>query len=68
MANGLNIFYCSDLAVHIDGFIAPVATTVVAGEEGVVTGRKADALMAAYTAAEVALRMIVPGAKVGVVR
>mmetsp|Transcript_2946 Transcript_2946/g.8908 ORF Transcript_2946/g.8908 Transcript_2946/m.8908 type:complete len:382 (-) Transcript_2946:1952-3097(-) len=51
-----------DLAVHIDGFIAPVASTVVVGG-GEVTGPKADVIMAAYTAAEVALRMIRPGAK-----
>lgn len=51
-----------DLAVHIDGYIAPVASTVVVGG-GEVTGKKADVIMAAYTAAEVALRMMRPGCK-----
>jgi len=51
-----------DLAVHIDGFIAPVGTTFVVGE-GEVTGKKADVIMAAHVAAEVALRMMRPGAE-----
>eukprot|EP00041_Stephanoeca_diplocostata_P019563 m.424062 g.424062 ORF g.424062 m.424062 type:complete len:394 (-) comp21337_c0_seq1:1225-2406(-) len=51
-----------DLAVHIDGFIAPVATTFVLGESEV-TGRKADVIMAAHLSAEVGLRMLRPGAK-----
>lgn len=51
-----------DLAVHLDGFIAPVATTFIVGG-GEVTGRKADAILAAHTAAEVALRMLKPGTK-----
>ena len=49
--------------MHIDGYIAPVASTVVVGG-GEVTGKKADVIMAAYTAAEVALRMMRPGCKV----
>lgn len=54
---------CSDLGVHLDGYIAVVAGTMVVGasKENPVTGRKADAIMAAYNAAEVALRMIRPG-------
>jgi curved DNA binding protein len=51
-----------DLAVHLDGYIAPVATTLVVGADEV-TGRKADVIMAAHTAAEVALRMMRPGCK-----
>jgi hypothetical protein len=53
----------SDLGCHLDGFIAPVATTMVVGAAEV-TGPKADVIMAAYTAAEVALRMVRPGCKV----
>ena len=52
-----------DLGVHIDGYIAPCATTFIVGG-GEITGRKADAIMAAYQAAEVALRMMRPGASV----
>eukprot|EP00038_Savillea_parva_P006270 m.162612 g.162612 ORF g.162612 m.162612 type:complete len:406 (+) comp12218_c0_seq1:139-1356(+) len=51
-----------DLAVHLDGFIAPVGSTVVVGG-GEITGPKANVIMAAYTAAEVALRMMRPGTK-----
>jgi len=51
-----------DLGIHIDGFIAPVATTIVVGG-GMVTGKQADVIACAWTAAEVALRMMRPGAK-----
>jgi methionine aminopeptidase len=53
-----------DLGVHLDGFCAVVAHTVVLGSsaEAPVTGPKADVIVAAYTAAEVALRLIKPGA------
>jgi len=51
-----------DLAVHLDGFIAPVAKTFVVGG-GEITGRKADVMAAANLAAEVALRMCRPGNK-----
>lgn len=54
---------CSDLGVHLDGYIAPVASTIVVGAAEV-TGPTADVIMAAYTAAEVALRMMRPGCKV----
>lgn len=54
---------CSDLACHIDGFIAAVAHTHVL-QEGPVTGRAADVIAAANTAAEVALRLVRPGKKV----
>lgn len=52
-----------DLGVHIDGFIAAVAFTIVVGatKENPVTGRKADALQAAYLAAELAQRLVKPG-------
>lgn len=54
---------CSDLGCHVDGFVAVVAHTHVLSE-GPVTGRAADVLAAAHTAAEVALRLIRPGKKV----
>lgn len=51
-----------DMGCHIDGFIAVVAHTHVI-QEGPVTGRKADVIAAANTAAEVALRLVRPGKK-----
>ncbi|KAK2391384.1 ERBB-3 BINDING PROTEIN [Trifolium repens] len=51
-----------DLACHIDGFIAAVAHNNVL-QEGPVTGRAADVIAAANTAAEVALRLVRPGKK-----
>ncbi|KAJ1340866.1 DNA-binding protein, 42 kDa [Batrachochytrium salamandrivorans] len=52
-----------ELGAHIDGYIGQVAHTFVVGasKENPVTGRKADVLQAAYTAAEVAVRTIKPG-------
>jgi curved DNA binding protein len=52
-----------DFGVHIDGFIAGVAHTVVVGasKENKITGRKADVLLAAYYAAEIAQRLVKPG-------
>merc|ERR1712121_450719 len=52
-----------DMGAHIDGFIAVVAHTVVVGAtvDNPVTGSKADALMAAHLASEVALRLVRPG-------
>lgn len=52
-----------DLGAHIDGFIAVVAHTHVVGssKENPLTGRKADAMMAAYLASEAALRLVKPG-------
>ena len=51
--------------MHIDGFIATVAETVVVGEAGAapapVTGPRADVLAAAHAAAEAAVRLIKPG-------
>jgi len=52
-----------DLAVHIDGYIACLAHTVLldeSGTDGKITGRKADVMLAAWTAAEAALRLLKP--------
>ncbi|CAM8960341.1 unnamed protein product [Rhodiola kirilowii] len=51
-----------DMGCHIDGFIAVVAHTHVL-QEGPVSGRAADVIAAANTAAEVALRLVKPGKK-----
>lgn len=51
------------MGCHIDGFIAIVAHTHVL-QDGPVTGRAADVIAAANTAAEVALRLVRPGKKV----
>jgi len=52
-----------DLGCHVDGFIAVVAHTIVIGanKDKKATGRKADVVLAAYYAAEAALRLIKPG-------
>jgi len=52
-----------DLGVHIDGYIAVVAHSVVVGVPltSPITGKRANVFNAAYTAAECALRMIRPG-------
>lgn len=50
-----------DMGCHIDGFIAVVAHTHVLQQGGPVTGRAADVIAAANTAAEVALRLVRPG-------
>merc|ERR1712183_362363 len=52
-----------DLGVHIDGFIACVGHSIVVGssKENKITGRKADVLLAAYYAAEIALRLVKAG-------
>lgn len=54
-----------DLGCHIDGFIASAAHTLVVGatKDNPVTGRKADALKAAYTTAEAAIRLVKAGNK-----
>jgi len=44
-----------DLGVHIDGFSALVAHTIVLGE---IKGRKADVIAAAWTAAQASLRLL----------
>ncbi|KAH9972812.1 peptidase M24, structural domain-containing protein [Lactifluus volemus] len=53
------------LGAHIDGFAAITAETIVVGAtpESPVTGRRADALRAAWTAAEVAMRLVRVGNK-----
>jgi methionine aminopeptidase len=53
------------IGAHIDGFAAVTAETIVVGAtpENPVTGRRADVLKAAYTAAEVAMRLIKVGGK-----
>merc|ERR1712098_183875 len=52
-----------DLGAHIDGFIAVVAHSLVIGAtaESPVSGRKADAMLAAHLASEAALRLVKPG-------
>lgn len=52
-----------DMGCHIDGFIAVAAHTFVVGatKDKKVTGRKADVILAAYNAAEAALRHLKPG-------
>ncbi|KAG6472352.1 hypothetical protein ZIOFF_069812 [Zingiber officinale] len=51
-----------DMGCHIVGFITVVAHTHVI-QEGLVTGRAADVIVAANTTAEVALRLVRPGKK-----
>ena len=58
-----SIFCCSDLGAHVEGFIAAVAHTVVVGSNKI-TGRQADALLAAHYASEAALRLMKPGTEV----
>jgi len=49
-----------DMAIHIDGFIAAAAHTVLIGDDKV-DDKRADVIMAAYTAAEAALRLVQVG-------
>lgn len=53
------------IGAHIDGFAAVTAETIVVGvtPEDPVTGRRADVLKAAHTAAEVAMRLVKVGNK-----
>ena len=53
------------IGAHIDGFAAVSAETLVVGAtaEEPVTGRKADALKAAWHAAEIAMRLVKVGNK-----
>lgn len=51
------------MGAQIDGYGSTVATTVVVGANGAVTGAKADVIQAARTALEAAVRMIRPGNK-----
>jgi len=51
-----------ELGAHIDGFPSMVAHTLVVGQNGQkITGRKADVILAAHTAAQAALRMLKAG-------
>uniref|UniRef100_A0A069DYU4 Putative metallopeptidase n=1 Tax=Panstrongylus megistus TaxID=65343 RepID=A0A069DYU4_9HEMI len=52
-----------DLGAHVDGFIAVVAHTIILGAttEKKVNGRKADAMLAAHYASQIALRLLKPG-------
>lgn len=59
----MDFSYGSDMGCHIDGFIAVVLHTHVL-QEGPVTGRAADVIAAANTAAEVTLMLVRPGKKV----
>lgn len=58
-----------DLGVHIDGWIASQATSMVvqADPAAPVTGRAADVIAAAHTAMEAALRLVRPGQKIAAV-
>ena len=47
--------------MHIDGFIAVVAHTLIVGAAGAVSGPAADVVLAAYHAAEAAVKSIKPG-------
>ena len=53
------------IGAHIDGFAAVTAETIVVGAtpENPVTGRRADVLKAAHTAAEAAMRLVKAGNK-----
>jgi len=49
-----------DCGCHLDGFVGAVGHTIIVGKEEV-TDRRADVIMAAYNAAEVALRLLQVG-------
>lgn len=53
------------LGAHIDGYAAVSAETLVVGASAAdpVTGRRADALLAAWTAAEAAMRLVKVGGR-----
>src|SRR5262245_48698585 len=63
------------LGAHIDGFAGILSDTVVVGgaetdggtivgtDDGLITGRKADVLTAAWLASEAAIRLVKPGLK-----
>jgi curved DNA binding protein len=58
-------FARSDIGVHIDGFTSVQAQTlVVQAGQGPVTGKAADAIQAARTAFDAALRLMRPGHKI----
>lgn len=51
------------MGVHVDGFAALVGHTIVvqSDKNAPITGKKADVILAAYKAAQAALRLIKPG-------
>mmetsp|Transcript_59903 Transcript_59903/g.175073 ORF Transcript_59903/g.175073 Transcript_59903/m.175073 type:complete len:390 (-) Transcript_59903:113-1282(-) len=51
-----------DMACHIDGFIAAAANTIIVGKD-TVEDRRADVIMAAWNAAEAAVRLVQVGKK-----
>ena len=51
-----------DLGVHVDGYIAVVAHTVILSEAK--KSRSVDAMLAAHYCAEAALRLVKPGVEV----
>lgn len=50
-----------DLGVHIDGYIAVCAHTFVVGAPASISGRRAQVMQAAKTAADVVVRLLRPG-------
>ena len=62
----LDIYLNSELGVHIDGYIATAAHTVivVSNPQEPTTGKAADVVAATHFAYEAALRMLRPGVKV----
>lgn len=56
----------SELGVHVDGYIATAAHTLVVAQDRQqpVTGKAADVICATYFAYEAASRMLRPGVKV----
>lgn len=54
-----------DLGVHVEGFIAVSAHTVIAStSEKILAGRNADTVLAAYWAAKKSIELLKPGRKV----
>ena len=52
------------MGVHIDGFIALVAHTIVISDPAApIEGKKAEVILAAYNAIQAALRLLRPGNK-----
>ena len=67
----LCVVHCSDLGVHIDGFIATAAHTLQvpestdgSSEAAPISGKAADVVAAANTALEAALRLVRPGKQI----
>lgn len=65
VALALNDMVKIDLGCHVDGYIAVSAHTVIVGlvpnPEALISGPQANVMHAAWTAAKLASRMIVPG-------